>query len=202
MPLQLVNHGVVPIFIPPFTQICQLLVSRTASQSERPYGSKGLNSKYQDDDGSPSKYWMEASLQKVRAAYERSPPLGRARVAFEEMIAGQDPALIDRFAAYLSRIPAGDLDSGRETLGRFAKSEEWRAWWVKRAIRAGKWLPPALAASSIGLLAKEPYSNLHWTIWSLTVLLLPAAFWAVVFAEEPAPPFSRSDVDAYFEDKE
>lgn len=202
MPLQLVNHGVVPILIPPFTQICQLVVSRMAGQSERPYGAEGLKSKYQDDDGSPSKYWMEASLEKVRAAYERSPPSRRSREAFEALIAGQDPGLIDRFAAYLARMPASDFDSGRQTLERFARSEEWRTWWVRRAIRAGRWLPPALAASSLGLLAKEPYSNLHWTIWGLTAIFLPVAIWAVVFAEEPAPAFSRSDVDAYFEGKE
>jgi dCTP deaminase len=46
MPLQLVNHGVVPIILTPYLPICQLLVMRTSSESEKPYGTDEMGHKW------------------------------------------------------------------------------------------------------------------------------------------------------------
>src|SRR5258708_5439679 len=52
MPLQLVNHGTVPIILTPYLPICQLLVIRVGSESETPYGTD-IGNKYINHDREP-----------------------------------------------------------------------------------------------------------------------------------------------------
>ena len=68
MPLQLVNHGNFPITLTPYMRICQLLVMQVSSQSIKPYGSDP-NDMYHNDEGGPSKYWLDKSLAGLRKSF-------------------------------------------------------------------------------------------------------------------------------------
>jgi dCTP deaminase len=56
--LELSNVANLPITLYPGMRIGQIAVFQLTTPAERPYGSKGVNSKYQDQRGpTPSRYW-------------------------------------------------------------------------------------------------------------------------------------------------
>ena len=106
MPLQLVNHSHVPIVVTPYVQIAQLLVLRTSTESEKPYGSsKDDGHKYIDDDGGPSKYWLDSSLRKLREAFGHRNLSQEMKEEFLRIIGRDDPDLMDRFSHFIDRLP-------------------------------------------------------------------------------------------------
>lgn len=66
MPLQLYNAGPYPIRVTPYLPICQLMLVRLSSDSERTYGQEDLMSKYVNDDGGPSFWWRDKQVQTLQ----------------------------------------------------------------------------------------------------------------------------------------
>ncbi len=66
MPLQLVNHGKFPLILTPFLPVAQLLVIRASRLSQQPYGAPQLGSKYMNDAGDPSRYWLDSRIKKLQ----------------------------------------------------------------------------------------------------------------------------------------
>jgi deoxycytidine triphosphate deaminase len=66
MPLMLVNHSPFRIRVHPYLGIVQLCLMTLTSQPNRPYGTQALGSKYIDDDGGPSKFWLDYSIRVLR----------------------------------------------------------------------------------------------------------------------------------------
>ena len=66
MPLQLTNHGTLPIKIAPFFPICQLMVIRLSGTPDRTYGNETPRSKYINDDGGPSLWWRDGRIKELQ----------------------------------------------------------------------------------------------------------------------------------------
>jgi deoxycytidine triphosphate deaminase len=72
MPLMLVNHSPFKIRVHPYLGIVQLCLETLSSRPNRAYGAEEIGSKYIDDDGGPSKYWLDHSIRVLEAESRRS----------------------------------------------------------------------------------------------------------------------------------
>jgi dUTPase len=174
MPLQLFNASPFPIKILPFLPICQLMIIRLSSCPERTYGDEDLASKYVNDDGGPSYWWRDRSVEKLHKG------LGSANVPvgiqneIVDLVRFEDAELLERFERFVGRKRMGQVDNADSVLDDFARREGYRRW-LDRAVGF-----PFLVAFtiSIGLLLL-PYEWWHVFVWAATVALGPGAIFAV-----------------------
>jgi len=123
MPLQIVNHNTVPILLPPYVGICQLLLVKLTAPCAKPYGSPGLDNKYMNDEGAPSKIWEDKRLQKLQESIGRVNLPAKAREDFKKVMGDADTEMLGRFHGFLDDLPAGEHTNSREILERFAGRE-------------------------------------------------------------------------------
>ncbi|WP_435016523.1 dCTP deaminase [Tundrisphaera sp. TA3] len=189
MPLQLVNHGRVPIVITPFMDICQLLIVKTTGESAKPYDAPDLASKYMNEEGEPSRYWMDARIKKLREACGKVDLDAHILAEFERTLGKKDVRILDRFATFLGRLPHGQLTNAQEIIDRFSVAEKNSRDWKTRRQTFFKWLPFFSLSVSISVLLKPPYYWAHWVLWSITAILLVPGFYYMFFAEPPGEYF-------------
>lgn len=72
MPLMLINHSSLKIRIVPFVSIVQVYFFELDQEPQRLYGSEGADSKYQFDDGGPSRYWLDHSVSEIQKSSARN----------------------------------------------------------------------------------------------------------------------------------
>ena len=172
MPLQMINHGVSSVVVFPYISICQLIFNALTSTSERLYGHPGLESKYMDDDGGPSYWWRDKWIRRLQQALGARAVNERTQREILDFVGPCETELIDRFEQLVRRLPVADLTNAHEMLDRFAASEDRARRWAIAWRSILKWAGPALLTTSIGVLFKEPYGKLHYTIWALASLAL------------------------------
>jgi dUTPase len=174
MPLQLVNASPFPIRILPYLPICQLMLVQLSSKPERTYGDEDLSSKYVNDDGGPSYWWRDRSVERLHSN------LGNANVPVAiqneivDLVRFQDVEMLGRFERFVARKRVGQVDNAETLLDEFA-SREGRRRWLDRAAAAPFGFALAL---SIGLLT-APYEPWHVAVWLLTALLSLGAMYSI-----------------------
>lgn len=196
MPLQLVNHGRVPIILGPYIDICQLLIVKTTSESQKAYGSDELSSKYMNEDGEPSRLWMDARLKRLREAYGRANLPDHIHKEFARVLGKKDVRILDRFTDFLHRQPFGDVISARDALEMFVSEERRRRQRTTATHSFFKWLPFSLFALSMSLLFKQPYTWGHIATWVVTTAFLVPGFYFAFIAEPPGEYLLQNDLDA------
>lgn len=202
MPLQLVNHGVAPLILTPYLPVCQLLLLRTTSESDKPYGTDVVGHKYMNDEGEPSRYWQDARIRRLQEACGRVPLPERVQRAFIEFIGSRGSEIVDRFLAFLNSLPSTEITNPREVLEQFADQDTRRAVWKRRALLFCKWFSFLPVGVALGSLLKQPYELAHFIFWGVSLSLLPLGFWANFFAREPDAPFTVRDVEEHFTTRE
>ncbi|MEW4568736.1 dCTP deaminase [Tautonia sp. JC769] len=195
MPLQLVNHGKVPIEITPYVDICQLIIFKTTSSSEKAYGSDELSSKYMNEEGEPSRVWMDARLNKLREACGKVNLAGHIHKEFVRVLGKKDVRILDRFTVFLDAQSHSELTSAREVMERFADREKHLKAWASRRHAFFKWLPFALFSTSLALLVRPPYSYIHAISWAVTALFLIPGIYYMFFADPPGEFFLHKDLE-------
>jgi len=195
MPIQIVNHGIVPITVVPHLLICQLLVMKTSSPSVCPYSN---SAKYADDEGGPSKFWMDDSLAKLQDSIGHRQLPQNMQNQFLEAFGYADPDLMDRFSDYITMLRADEITNARDVMEHFADLD------TKRNARAKKWI---IACRVFGFLtfgsalsgwATPPYTQKKYVIWVISAVLFTFGIWGWFFAREPSQPFTRRDLEEYF----
>ena len=198
MPLQLVNHGRLPIVVTPYLEICQLLVIRTTTESDQQYGGDGTH-KYMNDAGGPSRYWLDESLAKLQSdCGSANVPEIVTRHFIEATGGGADPAMLDRFSGFVRSLPHSELISARHVLERFAARDTRRHTWAKGRLSFVRWFGVLPAGTSLGLLFKTPYGAGHYVFWGATIVLVLVGLWAITFAKEPDQPFTLKQIEEHF----
>jgi deoxycytidine triphosphate deaminase len=175
MPLQLCNFGPYPVRIAPYFSICQLMLVRLSSVSERSYGDAELKSKYINDDGGPSLWWRDA---RVRQLQER---LGAADVAegirqeIVDTVRFESPQVLERLQRHIDHKKAGAIENTHQVLDEFARTEGRRRMIDNAALA----LPLLFAGGAIGSVFAT-FSA--WTVVLIvaTVVASLAAFGAYV----------------------
>jgi deoxycytidine triphosphate deaminase len=193
MPLQLVNNSPIPINLTPHMEICQLLVIRTSSESDKPYG---IGQKYHNDDGGPTKFWADTSLIALRESLQRIP--GKWAGDIIRLLGERDSELIDDCAQFLSSIPTEKASNAREAMEMFAKTDTKNYKRTKGGLWFCQWVPGIIIATGAGIFFATPYGRLHYLCWIASIIMFPILIWASVYAEEPRKPFIQKDVDEIF----
>ena len=171
---------------------------KVSEKSEKPYGTDGLNSKYMDDKGEPSRFWADERIRKVQDACNKANLPEKVRTGFTAAVQQMDGDAVYRFLDFVQRMRSEEITSVREVLERFADKDTARAVSRERWLQFAKWFPLLPLTTSLGALLKKPYETEHFVFWTATALLLPIGIWAMFFSNKPAMPFTREMVDDYF----
>lgn len=191
MPLQIKNLGKHTIWLPPMIPVCQLVLHELTSEPEHAYGDLDARSKYDDDDGGPSRWYMDAIIRSNQQA------LGTANVPEGEqekilsLILRRDLSTQLRFEKFLRRATQTELEHADTILDAFARHERWSR------IRYGAFISSIafailLDGASIGAIFGLPvgettYGKIHFVLWGLSIvvtLIALAAGWHRLTARE------------------
>jgi len=142
MPLMLVNHSPFRIRIHPYLGIVQLCLETLSSQPNRAYGTEEIGSKYIDDDGGPSKFWLDYSIRALRQNLNLRFTDEKTERLLEEYSKELDEPARCRFARLVKRHDV--IQDFEDFVRVFVQSESRRG--------AGLVLVPILVAVPIGIL--------------------------------------------------
>lgn len=157
MPLQLFNAGPYPIRITPYLDVCQLMLIKLSSPSERNYGDEELQSKYINDDGGPSLWWRDRRVKRLQKRLGEVHATERLQQEIIDRVRFTNNDVLDRFDDFVANSRISEVGNAAELLDDFAKAEDRRR--LLDIVAMG--LPTVFAA---GILAS---------------LFVPFAFWHV-----------------------
>lgn len=174
MPLQLFNASPFPIKILPYLPICQLMLVSLSSTPDRSYGDDELASKYVNDDGGPSYWWRDRSVERLHSKLGNANAPIAIQNEIVDLVRFEDVEMLARFERFVGRKRVGAVDNAQTLLDGFAVSESRRRW-----IDRGAAFPFLFGlALSINFLTVR-YESWHVAIWVATVLLGVGAVHAV-----------------------
>jgi deoxycytidine triphosphate deaminase len=172
-PLQLVNMGPHSIKIVPYISICQIHLVRLSEIPERFYGDRSLQSKYLDDDGGPSYWWRDKSINRLQKALGEVDLSLAIQNEILEMIGPQEPEIIERFEKYINTLHVIDIENSQLILASFAGTEGKQHFRdnLKKTLLIG--IFPLLLSISLGSLLQLPITIGHYIFWGLTAISIP-----------------------------
>ncbi len=174
MPLQIMNLGKETIHFPPLISVCQVVLRKLTSTPERSYGDIDLRSKYANDDGGPSRVWMDEIIKRNQDSLGATNMREEAQRQLLEFMLSRDLSAQLRFEGFLKSAKASDLENAESALDAFAKREWWARIW-ERAKNAYGAVVLGLITLSAGALFSTPfnetkYGPLHISLWAATVV--------------------------------
>ena len=128
MPLQLLNCGPYPIRLIPYLSICQLMLVRLSSESESNYGETDRQSKYDNDDGGPSKWWLDDHVKELQTRLAESNVEESIRQEIIDTVKPESPEIIERFEGFLDSRKVREIHDAEGLLTAFSKREDSRRW--------------------------------------------------------------------------
>lgn len=124
MPLMIINHSPFYVRIYATLSVVQLCFVRLSSTPTRPYGQE-TDAKCQDDDGGPSKYWLDWSVKLLKQRLD-SKSVGAAQEgALAQLASELDEPTRHRFARALRAY--GTVADTEDFVEFFARRERRRA---------------------------------------------------------------------------
>jgi hypothetical protein len=165
MPLQLYNVGPYPLRIPPYFPVCQLMLVKLSSMSERSYGDPDLESKYVNDDGGPSLWWRDATVRALQTRLGKFDRAGRIQQEIVDLMRDETPEVIGRFQDYMEHLPVGEVTGTEEVLEGFADNERR----LKMLDRAALYAPGVLIAAVLSSFF------VGFTVWHVVFIVLAVA---------------------------
>jgi deoxycytidine triphosphate deaminase len=164
MPLQLYNVGPYPLRLTPFLDVCQLMLIRLSSESERSYGDPELESKYVNDDGGPSLWWRDARVRALQARLGEVHATERMQREIVERVRFESPDVLERFQNFVRRRRIDQVDNADALLQDFAKRENWRRLGDLLSLGA----LPVMAGVAFGSVFAK-FAFWHVIVWALFI---------------------------------
>lgn len=111
MPLMLINHSPFTVRIFPYLGVVQLCLMNLSREPKNKYGVADIGSKYIDDDGGPSKYWLDYTIETLRNSLNlKKVDAGNEKI-IERYSAALDEPTRSRFLTHLKKSDViNDLD--------------------------------------------------------------------------------------------
>ena len=178
MPLQIANLGKDTIYFQPLISVCQLVVKQLTRVPERTYGSLDLRSKYANDDGGPSRWWMDSIIRKNQQSLGATNMPEEAQEALLSFMLQRDLSTQLRFEQFLAKAKAVDLETRESTLDAFAQQEN-RSMMRGRILTGGYAVLLALVGASIGAVFSTPFNEMHYSPFHIALWLITIA--AIVY---------------------
>tara|TARA_R100000231_G_C5319347_1_gene162937 strand:+ start:306 stop:1337 length:1032 start_codon:yes stop_codon:yes gene_type:complete len=191
MPLMLINHAPFSIKIYPYMGIVQLMLIPLNAEVKRDYSDPKLKSKYMDDDGGPSRYWLDNTVDKINDYLKRSPKISSAQMdpvlSFSEEL---DEETRKRFSKFISR--QFTAESSGQLISGFIKSERRRS--LVTNLFQFAW--PIIIAASLGIPRLYGFNVLHSSVAAGLGVLATFALIVIWLRRNWATPKSVGDLQA------
>ena len=177
MPIILVNHSPFDLIIQPYIGVVQLCLVNLSQAPQHPYGSNAALSKYIDDDGGPSRYWLDQSITELRSNTNAKKADESTQQFLEQYFSELDEPTRKRFGKRVER--AGASTDTDVLVDQFVKAERVRS----TAIPVGtillsvplailtSWLPAMWGAglsarAAIGVITFATVAGFGWIAWT------------------------------------
>lgn len=193
MPLTLINHGTSKLRIPPYLPICQMMLVPLSKTPSKTYGEASLRNKYMNDDGGPSYWWRDKIVQRLLASLNNLDISGNIQQAVLDRVGVPADEILGRFELMVSTRPSGHYGNVDDLLQDFARLEDRKRMTDSILRGFGRGSLPVMASVSGGSFFVQPIGVLHFIIWALTLLTIPAA--VAAFRMAPREYLGRSELD-------
>lgn len=124
MPLMLINHGKVSIRIVPYLSIVQLYLFSLTDKPKTLYGEDAAKSKYQEDDGGPSRYWLDFSVREIQRGRDGVKATPEVESALSDYSKDLDEPTRMRFGRCIEKY--GPITEASAVARKFIANERWR----------------------------------------------------------------------------
>jgi len=124
MPVVIANLSNFPIRLHPYIGIVQLCLIKLSSPASRVYGDEGVGSKYTNDDGGPSRYWLDYSIRALRENLNLQNSSPQAEAFLEAYIHELDDPTRARFLKVVKKY--GFIGSASDFIAHFVRRERLR----------------------------------------------------------------------------
>jgi deoxycytidine triphosphate deaminase len=189
MPLMLINHAPFSIKIYPYMGIVQLLLLRLNKEVTRSYSDQFLGAKYLDDDGGPSRYWLDVTVHEISEYLKGSPKIQSAQMKFAANFSRElDEHTRKRFSQYISGQISSE--SSEQLIQGFINSERIRSF-ITNSLPIS-W--PLIIAASYGVPRLYGLSTFWSSITILAGVLISLILIAIWFRRNWATPKSVTDL--------
>jgi hypothetical protein len=190
MPLVILNNSVFSIRLQPYLSLVQLCLLPLSSQPEKTYGHADLGSKYNsaDDDGGPSRYWLDDSIKVLRDNLNLKKSSPKAEKFLEAYVQELDEPTRKRFISAIKRH--GHIDDGFDFAQDFIRKEQGRL------VRTGLISMGASTAVSLLLKFVPVLLGLGDFGWLLAVMagLLVGIIYATIYLRQSGTTMSLSEL--------
>lgn len=187
MPLMVINHSPFWVRIYATLSVVQLCFIRLSSMPTRPYGAE-TGAKYQDDEGGPSRYWLDWSVKLLKQRLDAKTVDAEQESALARVAAELDEPTRHRFARALRAYgTVSDIDDFVEF---FARRER------RRSSRLS--LLPWLLSIPTALILRYAIDWWHLGIGGKAAIILIlaaalcAAYW--LYRENSRTAFTPNDI--------
>jgi hypothetical protein len=164
LPIQLFNYGENDIIIFPYIPICQLVLVKLMNQPERLY-SDMPRSKYMDEDGGPSRWWVDDRIEALQAQIGGE---GSHNRLIDKMV-GQPSEIMERFIKFIQSSKLNTaMESDDTILAKFRESERR----LERIHKFIKWFSRGISGTAFLLFCNSfiSTSGLQQShLWCLSV---------------------------------
>lgn len=180
LPLEIINKSKNSIKLYPYMSIMQIMIIPLSSAPDKKYGEEKLGSKYQNDDGGPSRWWREKLYEQIRNSNDKNVSNEMLEILISEFKNIDDLGLY-RFEKFFEKLKVYEIDNADNLIDKFAKKEKVKA----RVQGILLWLIPALQTALIGLSLKllldDMYKLHHYVVWVFTVFwVIPTVFYVFI----------------------
>lgn len=161
------------LFVPSFLSAS---VIRLSGPTIRIYGEKELQSRYMNDDGSPSCWWIDKRIQSLQNSFFEFDISKRTQNKILKKFGDLSPDIVDRFEKFLCKKRVGDILNLDDLLNEFVETEKKQSLFrnILKNILVGSF--PLLLSISLGILFNQPIGLLHLIVWSITLISLPFSY--------------------------
>lgn len=170
MPVMIVNHSPFAVRLYPYLGVVQLCLIPMHPAPMKAYGDDGVGSKYIDDEGGPSRYWLDYTIAALRNDLQLKNSSSAAEAFLERYAKELDDPTRARLIKAIGK--RGFIDDGADFARSFVQLERRRnalTWlWgmgasavVSIAIR---WAPWVWGAGEIGWMAA--------ILWSIVLCVI------------------------------
>lgn len=151
MPLTVLNESPFSVRLYPYLGIVQFCLSTLTQPPQRIYGAVGLGSKYIEDDGGPSKYWLDVTIQQLKDNRDAIIASNEAQGFLQSFASELDEPTRRRLLRRIDK--AGVISNVDDTIESFVSSERTR--------QAITYLLPIIVSVPLAIIVPE-----FFNLWS------------------------------------
>ena len=181
IPLEIINKSKNSIKLFPLLGIVQIMLIPLSSDPDTNYGVK-LGSKYQDDDGGPSKWWRDKLFMQIKGNSEKNLSNEMLNILIDKFSSVDDEGLY-RFEKFFETLKSHQIDNADNLIEKFCYKERRK----ERIQTILVWAFPIICSGLLGLslkiLLEKDIRSIFYFIWGFTLVWFTFTIYRLFFRE-------------------